>query len=159
VQVPEEVLDSDLQLLLRSERPVQHIRHFWEQDGNLLTQRSDHCLIFLSNLKGVASDWFYSLPPRSLNDSEEVAEAFLTQYASRREAKKNNYHLLSVNMRQSDSLKSYISFFQCQLAKVRNCGEDVSVLAFISGLQVSHLMYKHLLKHNVTQMSEVLSRA
>jgi len=36
------------------------------------------------------------------------------------------------------------------------CGENVSALAFISGLQVSHSLYKHLLKHNVTQM--VLSR-
>jgi len=62
-------------------------------------------------------------------------------------------------MRQSDNLKSYIGYFQSQLAKISNCGEDVSVLAFISGLQVSHPLYKHLLKHNVTRMSEVLSRA
>ena len=59
-------------------------------------------------------------------------------------------------MRPCDSLKSYISYFQNQLSKVPNCGEDVFALAFISGLQVSHLPYKHLLKH-ATQMSEVLS--
>jgi len=58
-------------------------------------------------LKGVVSDWLYSLPPHSLHNFEEVTEVFLTQYASRREAKKNNY-LLTIKMRQDDSLKSYI---------------------------------------------------
>jgi len=61
-------------------------------------------------------------------------------------------------MRPRDNLKSYINFFQGQLAKVSSCGEEVSAFAFINGLQVLH-PYKHLLKHNFTKMSEVLSRA
>jgi len=61
-------------------------------------------------------------------------------------------------MRQNDSLKSYIGYFQSQLAKIPNCGEDVSVLHSSAG-------YKSLTpiqtspKHNITRMSEVLSRA
>ena len=90
---------------------------------------------------------------------EEVIEAFLTQYASRREAKKNNHRLLFVKMRQGDNLKSYNCYLQSQLVKVSNFGEDVSTLAFTRGLQVSHSLYKHLLKHNITQMSELLPRA
>jgi len=61
-------------------------------------------------------------------------------------------------VRQSDNLKLYIDYFQNQIAKVRNYGVDVSILTFISKLQVSYPLYKHLLKH-VTRMSEVLSRA
>jgi len=41
-------------------------------------------------------------------------------------------------MRQGDNLKSYIGYFQRQLAKVPHCDEDVFALAFISGLQISH---------------------
>ena len=84
-------------------------------------------------------------------------EVLLTQYASLLEAKKNNHHLLTVKMRPSDSFKLYIDYFQNHLAKVPNCGEDVSALTFIRRSQVSHLLYKHLLKHDVTRMSEVLS--
>jgi len=58
------------------------------------------CLIFLSSLKGVVSDWFYSLLSHSRNNFEEITEAFFTQYASRREAKKNNHHLLTIKMKQ-----------------------------------------------------------
>ena len=69
------------------------------------------CLTFLSSLKGVASDWFYSMPPCSLHSFKEITKVFLTQYASRLETKKNNRYLLSIKMRQGDSLKSYISYF------------------------------------------------
>ena len=117
------------------------------------------CLAFSSSLKGVVSNWFYSLSPHSLYNFEEVTEKFLTQYASRLEARRNNHHLFTVKMKQGDNLKSYISYFQSQLAKVSSYDEDVSVLAFISGLHVSHPLYKHLLKHDVTRMSEILSRA
>ena len=79
-----------------------------------------------------------SLPTHSLYDFEEVTEVFLTKYASRREAKKNNYHLFTIKKRESNSFKSYIGYLQSHLAKVLNCSEDVSALAFISGLQVSH---------------------
>ena len=37
-------------------------------------------------------------------------------------------------MRLRDSLKSYVNFFQSQLDKVSNRGEEVTTLAFISGL-------------------------
>ena len=54
-------------------------------------------------------------------------------------------------MKPSDSLKVYISYFQNQLVKVHNCNDDASALAFISGLRVTHLLYKHLVKYNVTR--------
>ena len=113
------------------------------------------CLNFSYNLKGIASDWFYSIPPHSLYNSKEVTHAFLTQYASCREAKQNNHRLLTVKMR-CDSLKSLIAYFQSQLARVLHCGEDISALTFISKLQVSHPICKYLLKYDVTWMSKIL---
>ena len=92
------------------------------------------CFTFSSSLKGVVSDWFYSLSPHSLHNLEEVSVAFLTHYASHREAKRNNHHLLTVKMKPSDNFKSYTGYFQSQLAKVPNCSKDVPALAFISGL-------------------------
>ena len=62
-------------------------------------------------------------------------------------------------MRQRDSLKLYINFFQNQRTKVNNCREEVAAHAFIIRLQVTHPLYKHLLKYNVAKMSEILTRA
>jgi len=62
-------------------------------------------------------------------------------------------------MSQGYSLKSYLNFFQNQLTKVPNCGEKIVALAFISGLQIAQPFYKHLLKHNIAELSELLSQA
>ena len=117
------------------------------------------CQIFPSSLKGIASDWFYSLPPRSVHCFRNLTKLFLAQYSSRQEFEQNNHHLLFIKMRPSDSLKAYIIYFQNQLVKVHNCSEDASSLAFISRLQISHLLYKHLVKYNFTHLSEVLYQA
>jgi len=61
-------------------------------------------------------------------------------------------------MRPSDYLKTYIGYFQNHLA-LHNCCENTSALIFISGLRITHPLYKHLIKYNVTRWSEVLYRA
>ena len=45
------------------------------------------------------------------------------------------------------------------MALLYNCNEDVVATAFISGLQVTHSLYKHLVKNDVTKMSDILVRA
>ena len=75
------------------------------------------CLTFPTSLKGVASDWFYFLPPHSLYNFEEASEAFLTQYVSRREAKMSHWRLLTIKMRQSDNLKPTSATFKVNWPK------------------------------------------
>jgi len=43
------------------------------------------------------------------------------------------------------------------MALVYNYNDDVAAAVFISGLQVSHTFYKHLVKHDVTKMRDILS--
>ena len=61
------------------------------------------CLTFPSSLEGVVLDWFYFLPPHSFCNFE-VSGAFLTQYVSRWEAKRNNHHLFTVKIRRVTAL-------------------------------------------------------
>jgi len=113
---------------------IQHICHF--QDKIMLYSCNDPvilCLTFPSSLRSAALEWFHSLPPCSLHNFSEITEPFLTQYATRQEVKRSRHHLLSVKMRPGDSLKFYINFFQNQLIKVSNCGEEVSALHLSAG--------------------------
>jgi len=114
------------------------------------------CLIFSSNLKGVASDWFYFLLPRSLHNFEEISLAFLTLYVSRWEAKKKKHHS-SQNEKEREPQVVH-QLLSEPAAKILNYGKDVFALTFINGLQISHPQYKHLLNHDVTWMSDVLFR-
>ena len=45
------------------------------------------------------------------------------------------------------------------MALVYNCNDDVAAVAFISGLQLTHSFYKHLVKHEVTKMRDILTHA
>jgi len=116
------------------------------------------CLTFPSCLKGASSKWFYSLPPCSVHNFSEVTEAFFTQYAIHQKAKRNSHHLLSVKMRP-EMISNLTPTSSRELTKISKCVEKVSALAFISGLQITHHLYKNLLKHNLAKMSEALSDA
>jgi len=45
------------------------------------------------------------------------------------------------------------------MALVYNYNEDVAAATFISGLQVIHSFYKHLVKNNVSKMKDIFVRA
>ena len=137
---------------------VQHIWHF--RDKMVIYSYNDpiKCLTFLHPKRSSLRVVLFStvaLYPQFYGGHRVI----LIQYTSHQEAKRNSHHLLLIEMRQEDSLKLYINFFQSQLTKVSNCGEEDSTLAFISRLQVTHPLYKHVLKYNVAKISEVHSRA
>ena len=62
-------------------------------------------------------------------------------------------------MKQGEILKLYISYFQNQMALIYNCSDDVAAAAFITGLQIDHSFYKHPVKHDLTNMKDIMSRA
>jgi len=62
-------------------------------------------------------------------------------------------------MTPRETLKCYISYFQNQMAMVYNCSDDVTAVAFIAGLQTDYPFYKHLVKHDITNMKDIMYRA
>ena len=138
---------------------MQHLRHY--QDKMAVYSYDDRllCRLFPSSLKGLAFDWFYSLKSGTLHNFEQVAQAFLSQYSSCQEYRKNNNHLFTLKMAPEEGLKTYLTRFQSERAKVHHCSDDVAAAAFISGLRVNHEFYAFLVKHNITEMCEILRRA
>ena len=112
---------------------------------------------FPSSLKGMALDWFYFFSSLFFQNFEEVSDACFNQYTLRQEFKNN--HLLAIKMKPRETLKCYISYFQNQMVMIYNCSDDVAAVAFIIWLQTDHFFYKHLVKHDITNTKEILSRA
>ena len=64
--------------------------HYLLSTGKMVIYSRSHsilCRIFLSNLKGVASDWFYSLLQCSIHGFGDLTKLFLTQYSSHQKFK------------------------------------------------------------------------
>ena len=108
------------------------------------------CRVFPSNLKGVASNWFYSLRHNSLNSFDEVSKAFVDQYISQKEVMKNSHHFLPIKMEGGESLKKYLTRFQNEMATIHNCSDEVIAATFISRLPFTHKFYEVLVEHGIT---------
>ena len=63
--------------------PVQHLHQY--QDKLLNHSRNNFilCRVFPSRLKGVPSNWLYSLRPRSIHSFRYLTRLFLAHYSSR----------------------------------------------------------------------------
>ena len=60
--------------------PNQHIYYFRSQTGNIVGNDAIMARLFIGTLKGVAFDWFQSLPPGSINSWIDVETRFLSRF-------------------------------------------------------------------------------
>ena len=116
------------------------------------------CRAFLFSLKGVSYHWFYSFLKSLLWRFHDTTDAFYDHFSSRRKFQRNNNHLLTVKMKLGKCLKNYVNYFQSQMSLIHNYNKDIVAIIFISGLQVIHAFYKHLVKNDVTKMRDILVR-
>ena len=59
-------------------------------------------------------------------------------------------------MKPGEILRSYVNYFQRQMALVYNYNENIVVAAFISWLQITLSFYMRLVKKDVTKMRDIL---
>lgn len=67
------------------------------------------CRAFYPKLKGLAQQWFMSLPPSSIYSFEDLAECFLTHFADSMEAKRHFTHLSTIKQGENESMRSFTS--------------------------------------------------
>ena len=60
--------------------PNQHIYYFWSQTGNVIDNDAIMITLFIGTLKGVAFDWFRSLPKGSINSWLDLKTRFLSRF-------------------------------------------------------------------------------
>jgi len=59
-------------------------------------------------------------------------------------------------MKPGEILRSYVNYFQRQMALVYNYNENIVAAAFISWLQITLSFYMRLVKKDVTKMRDIL---
>ena len=95
--------------------PNQHIYYFWSQTGNVIDNDAIMARLFIGTLKGVAFDWFRSLPPGSINSWIEFKTRFLSHfYEDDTEVTIDKLlsKLLSTVQRKRESVRDYIERFR-----------------------------------------------
>jgi len=60
--------------------PNWHIYYFWSQTDNVIDNDAIMTRLFIGTLKGVAFDWFRSLPAGSINSWVDLETRFLSRF-------------------------------------------------------------------------------
>ena len=77
--IPTEVQATDVTYDDGKSSPNQNIYYFRSQTGNVIDNDAIIAKLFIGTLKGVAFDWFRSLPPGSINSWINLETRFLSR--------------------------------------------------------------------------------
>ena len=91
--------------------PNQHIYYFRSQTGNVIGNDAIMARLFIGTLKGVAFDWFRSLPPGSVNSWIDLETWFLSRFYED-DTEVTMDKLLSTVQKKGESVRDYIERFR-----------------------------------------------
>ena len=88
---------------------IEHISHFRQSMALHLGNDALMCWMFPSSLGSMSLRWFNRLQHSSIHSWDELAEAFVSRFITNSKKPKEFNSLLSMRMKDTESLKSYSS--------------------------------------------------
>ncbi|XP_070677890.1 uncharacterized protein [Malus domestica] len=103
------------------------------------------CKIFATTLQGKVQDWFYTLPPQSIQSFNELSLVFTKEFTSFPLIKKKSDHLFNVKKNPKKYFHDYVKRFKAEKAKIVGCNDSIASAAFQKGLPADHLLFRELI--------------
>ncbi|RDY10124.1 hypothetical protein CR513_05398, partial [Mucuna pruriens] len=95
------------------------------------------CKLFPGTLKGVAMQWMATLPPRTIQTFNDLADAFTSQFAANKKKQLEVADLFDIKQSREESLKSYLARFNTATVRVNDPDQKFFIKAFQKGLRAS----------------------
>ncbi|XP_070677888.1 uncharacterized protein [Malus domestica] len=103
------------------------------------------CKIFTTTLQGEVQDWFYTLPPQSIQNFDELSLVFTNEYSSYRLIKKKSNHLFNVKKNPKELLRGYVKRFKAEKVKIVGCNDSIASEAFQNEHLADQLLFEELI--------------
>uniref|UniRef100_A0A2N9HHU7 Reverse transcriptase domain-containing protein n=1 Tax=Fagus sylvatica TaxID=28930 RepID=A0A2N9HHU7_FAGSY len=116
------------------------------------------CRAFPLGLRGSARVWFNKLESESIGSFVQLSRAFIDHFIGSQRRGRPPTHLLSVKQMEGESLRAFVHGFNEEAMKIDCPKEDVTVTAFMAGLQKGDFLYD-LCKDPPETMSELMYEA
>ena len=116
------------------------------------------CKVFPSSFGPVAMRWFDALEEGSIGSFEELAKAFGARFITCNRVPRPVDSLLSMVMREGETLKTYSDRYWETYNKVDGDFEDVVMRTFKVGLPTEHELRKSLAKKSTLNMRQFMDR-
>ncbi|XP_070676269.1 uncharacterized protein [Malus domestica] len=127
------------------EDPKRHLKHY--RSVMILYRNNDDlmCKIFTTTLQGETQDWFYTLPPQSIQNFDKLSLVFTKEYSSYCSIKKKSDHLFDVKKNPKELLRDYVKRFKAEKAKIVRCNDLIARAAFQKELLTDHPLFEKLI--------------
>ena len=124
--------------------PMEHVSHFNKKMAVHASNKALICKVFPSSLGPVAMHWFDALEEGSIESFEELTRAFDARFITCSRVLRPVDSLLSMAMREGETLKTYSDRYWEMYNEVDGDFEDVAVRTFKVGLPTEHDLRKSL---------------
>ena len=116
------------------------------------------CRSFPTTLKGAAREWFTKLLTSSVDNFEQLSNAFLRHFIGGQRPKRPADHLLTIRQGEKETLRSYVKHFTRKTLEVDEADDKVQLTTFKAGLRSKDLVVS-LAKNPPKMMTEMLLKA
>ncbi|GMH26332.1 hypothetical protein Nepgr_028175 [Nepenthes gracilis] len=137
-----------------SKDPMDHLNCFRTHLSLQGASEALMCQCFPVTLRGDTLLWFHGLPPNSIRSFDELADSFLSQFASSRREERQHWHLVRLCQRQDESLKRFLDRFITEARRIPHLSDELKLNAFVATLAAGDF-FKHL-SHQRPRPSERL---
>uniref|UniRef100_A0A2N9F8L8 Uncharacterized protein n=1 Tax=Fagus sylvatica TaxID=28930 RepID=A0A2N9F8L8_FAGSY len=138
--------------------PVGHISHYRQSMALHLGNNALMCRMFPSSLGPMSLRWFNRLPHSSIYSWNELAEAFVSRFITNSRKPKEFASLMSMRMKDSESLKNYSARYWEVYNEVDGGTEDMAMKTFKEGLHPESELRHSLSKRSARSMRDLMSR-
>uniref|UniRef100_A0A2N9IV34 Uncharacterized protein n=1 Tax=Fagus sylvatica TaxID=28930 RepID=A0A2N9IV34_FAGSY len=138
--------------------PVGHISHYRQSMALHLGNNALMCRMFPSSLGPMSLRWFNRLPHSSIYSWNELAEAFVSRFITNSRKPKEFASLMSMRMKDSESLKNYSARYWEVYNEVDSGTEDMAMKTFKEGLHPESELRHSLSKRSARSMRDLMSR-
>uniref|UniRef100_A0A2N9FCI3 Uncharacterized protein n=1 Tax=Fagus sylvatica TaxID=28930 RepID=A0A2N9FCI3_FAGSY len=138
--------------------PVGHISHYRQSMALHLGNNALMCRMFPSSLGPMSLRWFNRLPHSSIYSWNELAEAFVSRFITNSWKPKEFASLMSMRMKDSESLKNYSARYWEVCNEVDGGTEDMAMKTFKEGLHPESELRHSLSKRSARSMRDLMSR-
>ncbi|XP_042944579.1 uncharacterized protein LOC122278456 [Carya illinoinensis] len=142
-----------------SKDPVDHLENFKAHITLHGFQGKIAGRAFPLTLKGTARRWFGTLRPRSIDNFEELAKQFLTQFMPSRRRRHPAAYLLTVKQREDENLKAYLAHFNKERLTRNDQYEKITLAALLEGVWPHSPFMAELARRTPSTLREFMDRA
>ena len=138
--------------------PVEHANHFNQRMVVYLRNEALLCRVLPSSLGPVAIRWFGDLGEGSINSFQELTRAFGARFVTRIRAPRPLDFLLSMTMRDGETLRTYSNKYWEMFNEIDRDFEDVAIRTFKVSLPTEHNLRKSLTRKPARSMLQLMDR-